>query len=321
MSGVAVLPITVVDSGFTRVVKRFGRISRTLMPGVNFVNPLFDSYVSVDWSFEQAGSRVYGVDIPTNSLRYDPRAHECVTRDQITVMIDIQVEFRVEDVVRAVTSSPNLFASIETLCRASLLESVRSLPLADLVPSAIKTAVSTNLIEASGSYGFSVTRVYVEKITIPAEIRSATVQVEAQRRQKLAELAKLEQESSIQLSQQRLKLELTQASAIEQQLVATNEAKKRKAESIAAVEVDELLLQQQLKRERALRQLELEMYREKLAILAESTCRADVLAEVTRADALTAIAKDPAAKLVMAPNDAILRMSVTQAQNQQTHQL
>jgi hypothetical protein len=63
------------------------------------------------------------------------------------------------------------------------------------------------------------------------------------------------------------------------------------------------------------------MYREKLAILAESTCRADVLAEVTRADALTAIAKDPAAKLVMAPNDAILRMSVTQAQNQQTPQL
>lgn len=310
MTSVAVLPVTVVNAGYCRVVKRFGVISRVLTCGLNVVNPLLDSYVAVDWSFDAAGSRVTGVDIPMHSLRYDPKVVECTTRDQIAVGVNVLVEFRVVDVVRAVTNTPNLFASVETLVAASLLEAVRSLPLAEVTPRVVQGAVSKNLDEASGTYGIELQRVFIESLDIPKEIRTATVAVEAARRQRMAELDKLQQESEIKLSQQRLKLELTQAAAIEEQLVSANEAKKRKAEALAAVEVADLQLQQELKRERLMRELDLEMYGRKLAALRDSRLPTDVTLALARCDALTALGKDPATKLVLAAQETLDRQTL-----------
>lgn len=305
MTSVAVLPLAVVNVGFCRVVKRFGVISRTLTPGINFVNPLLDTYVAVDWRFESAGSRVWGVDVPMHSLRYDPKTIDCTTRDQITVGVNVLVEFRVVDVIRAVTNTPNLFASVETLVASSLLDAVRSLPLSEVTPRVVQGAVTSNLGEASGTYGIELQRVFIETLEIPKEIRTATVAVEAARRQRMAELDKLQQESEIKLSQQRLKLELTQATAIEEALVSSNEAKKRKAEALAAVEVADMQLQQELKRERLMRELDLEMYERKLAALRDSRLPTDVTVALARCDALTELGKSPATKLVLAAQDGL----------------
>jgi regulator of protease activity HflC (stomatin/prohibitin superfamily) len=310
MAELAVMPLVVVELGFVRILKRFGVVSRVLTPGINLLNPFLDSYVAVNWFFDEAGSRVRGVDIPTNTLRFDPELLECVTKDEMRVGVDILVEFRVTDAVRAATSTPNLFASVETLIKTALLESVRSVLLAQLTAVSIQQAVATNLEKACETYGFMATRVFVEGINIPEEIRSATVQVEAQRRHRVAELEKLEQESGIQLSQQRLQLQLVQAAAIQQQQMSSNEQKKLKAEALASIEIEDFRLEQTLKRERTLRELDLEFYRNRLAVLRNSGLPSEVIVALARCDALASMAKDPAAKLILASNDALERTFV-----------
>jgi regulator of protease activity HflC (stomatin/prohibitin superfamily) len=266
----AIVPFCVVRHGTQRVVQRFGVISRVLMPGVNWVTPMVDTFVAVDWSFSNAGSRVVGVDIPTNTLSFDPTELTCTTRDQLAVDIDLLVEFRVDNVAKAVTQSSNLFASIESVVLSAVYEIVRSLNLADVSPRVVQTAITDAVAQTSSDYGFKLVRVFVERIGIPDAISLATESVEAQRRQKVAELDKLQQESEIKLSQQRLKLMLTEAAAVEEQLVVTNNAKKRKAETQAEVEAEELRLAHELRRLRALQDVENEAFKKRLVAIAES---------------------------------------------------
>lgn len=301
----AILPWCVVQGGYQRIVTRFGIITGTLQPGLHWVTPCIDAYLYVWWQFQQRGARVRGYDIPTHTLRYDPSKLTCITKDQINIDVDLLIEFRVVDVIVAARSSPNLFASIESLVLAATYESVRNMTLQEITPAPVQLAVEKRLEDHSEAYGFVVQRVFVESIALPANIQQATVAVEAQRRQKVAELDKLKSESEIKLSQQKLKLQLTEASAVEELLIVTNNAKKRKAEVEAQVQVDELLHQQALRKQRQQAELENEMYKQRLVSLRESGLTPQMVVELSRTETLRSLAKDPAAKLILAPQDAL----------------
>jgi regulator of protease activity HflC (stomatin/prohibitin superfamily) len=317
----AVAPFCVVKHGTQRVVQRFGVISRVLLPGVNWVTPMVDTFVSVDWSFSNAGSKVVGFEIPTNTLSFDPVELMCTTRDQLAVDIDLLVEFRIDNVAKAVTQSNNLFASIESVVLSAVYEIVRSLNLADITPRVVQTAITDAVAQTSGDYGFKLIRVFVERIGIPDAIASATEAVEAQRRQKVAELDKLQQESEIKLSQQRLKLMLTEAAAVEEQLVVTNSAKKRKAETQAEVEADELRLAHELRRMRALHDAENDAFKKRLVAIAESPLSDTVKIAILRGDALAALSKDPSSKLILASQETLREqhLHLIEQQQQQQH--
>lgn len=301
----AILPWCVVTGGYQRILTRFGIITGTLQPGLHWVTPCLDSYFYVWWQFQQRGSRVRGYDIPTHTLRYDPAKLSCVTKDQINIDVDLLIEFRVVDVIIAARSSPNLFASIESLVLAATYESVRNMTLHEITPAPVQKAVQDRLEEHSEAYGFVVQRVFVESIGLPKNIQDATVAVEAQRRQKVAELDKLKAESEIKLSQQKLKLQLTEAAAVEEMLIVANGAKKRKAEAEAQVLVDEMMHQQALRKQRQQAELENEMYKQRLVALRESGLTPQMIVEMQRSETLRALAKDPASKLILAPQDAL----------------
>ena len=120
-----------------------------------------------------------GCDIPTTKLIFDPNNLSCTTSDQIQVGVDLICEFRIVDPVKATTVvHGNLFASIETMLLTTLYEAIRSLPLAQLEPRAVQAAVQRELGDDFGEYGVKMGRVLVEKISIPKQIETATIQSE-----------------------------------------------------------------------------------------------------------------------------------------------
>ena len=73
-SSIATFPFCVIEEGYARVVKRFGKVHRVLKPGINAVTPFVDRFVHVDWRFRNGAadsSRVYGCDLPTARLIFD----------------------------------------------------------------------------------------------------------------------------------------------------------------------------------------------------------------------------------------------------------
>lgn len=323
----SLFPLCIVHHGTARVVKQFGKIARTLEPGVHWVTPFLDSYVSVNWRFSGAGSRVHGYDIPVNKLSFDPEGLSCTTADQLDAKIDLLVEFCITDVAKAVTQTSNLFASIESIVLAAIYETSRSVKLAELSPRVIEAAVNQAIAKTAVEYGFQVTRVYVEQIAGPASIAKATEAVETQRRQKVAELDKLQQESEIKLSQQRLKMMLTEASGVEEQLIATNYAKRVALAARAEIEISQLKLAHELECQqkrraaetdayraqqaaeteayRVRQAAEADAYRQRLADLASATMADEVKVALLRSEALQALAKDPSTKLILSAQESL----------------
>lgn len=318
----SLLPLCVVQQGSKRVVKRFGKISHVLDAGVHWVTPFLDEYVYVDWRFSGSrargaapGARVWGYDIPVHTLVFDPDELSCTTSDQLRAQIDILIEFNITDIVKAITQTSNLFASIEAIVLAAIYETSRALKLADLTPRVIEAAVSEAVGKSAADYGFQLKRVFVENIAGPESISRATEVVETQRRQKVTELDKLQQESEIKLSQQRLKMMLTEAAGVEEQLIANNTAKRLAVAARSEIEVQQLQLAHELeckqKRNaaeteafrakktaetdayRVQQAAEADAYRRRLADIAESTMSDDVKIAMLRSEALQALAKDP----------------------------
>lgn len=323
----SLFPLCIVHQGTVRLVKQFGKIARTLEAGVHWVTPFLDSYVSVNWRFSNGGSRVYGYDIPVHTLVFDPESLSCTTADQLNAKIDLLVEFCITDVAKAVAQTSNLFASIESIVLAAIYDTSRAVKLTDLSPRVIEAAVVSAIAKTAIDYGFQVTRVFVEEIAGPASIAKATEAVETQRRQKVAELDKLQQESEIKLSQQRLKMLLTEATGIEEQLVATNNAKRLALAARAEIEISQLKLTHELECEQKRRAAETEAYRaqqaaeteayrvrqaaeadayrQRLADLANTAMADDVKVALLRSEALQALAKDPSTKLILSAQDSL----------------
>lgn len=295
-------PIVSVDVNRSRVVKRFGAVTRILEPGLHVINPLLDTFVSVAWAFEHDSddrSPVRGVDIPTDTLRFDPDEICCTTADSVDIHIDLLIEFRIIDVRRATAQTNNLYRSIEASVLAALYSSIRLLKLENVTPVLVEHTVSDALKESAETYGFVVTRVFVENIGLPAELSEATVAVEREKRQMIAELGKRRRETELALAQQNERLQMHQAESLAQAVIATNEAKCKRIVKEGEIAAQELQLEQDLKRERKMRELELELYERRLGAFAHATMPPELKAQIAYAEALVAIAKDPAAKLVL----------------------
>lgn len=302
----AIFPICVVQQGTQCILKRWGKIVRVLNAGVHQVTPLLDEYVYVNWQFSDGvGSRVRGYEIPTNRQVFDPRDLQCTTADQLLANIDLQVEFRVTDVIKAVTQTENLFASIEAVILSAAYDATRRVKFVDLVPRTLEDAVTAAVARSAGEYGFQLVRVFVESIVGPRSITAVTEAVETQRRQKVAELDKLKQEGEIKLSQLRLQLQVTEAEGVEQQVRTTNRGKRLHSQTSAETAADRLRVDQEIDAQQKRQATELEWYSKRLTLLAKSSLSDSVKIALLNSDALQALAKDPSTKLVLGTQDAL----------------
>ncbi len=174
--GYIVGSVKIINQGNEAIVERLGQYRRTLKPGLNFVVPLIDT-VLVESTREQT------LDIQPQSAQ---------TRDNVTLIIDAIVYWKILEVERAYYSVEDLDEALKNLVITTLRSEVAQLDLSETVAAQkkINQAVLKQLDEAAQSWGIQVLRIEVQEIKLSDKLRQSLEEervAESKRKARLSE--------------------------------------------------------------------------------------------------------------------------------------
>jgi regulator of protease activity HflC (stomatin/prohibitin superfamily) len=141
------------------LILRLGKYHSTADSGLTFLTPLVDEMIKVDMR-EQV-------------INVEPQ--KVITRDNVTVIVDAVIYYRVVDPVRAKFEVQNFGLAATTLAQTNLRNLIgdKSLDETLVARDMINTNLRVVLDEATNTWGVKVTRVEVQKIDPPSDITEA----------------------------------------------------------------------------------------------------------------------------------------------------
>jgi regulator of protease activity HflC (stomatin/prohibitin superfamily) len=170
----AVKTIRIVPQARARNVERFGRYTKTLEPGMNFIVPFVDRVKPLIDLREQVVSFL---------------GQPVITEDNLVVKIDTVLFFQVTDPRAADYEIVNYIQAIEQLTATMLRSVIGSMDLEVTLTSRdkINTMLRGVLDDASGKWGIRVTRVEIKAIDPPKSVIDAMEkQMRAEREKRAA---------------------------------------------------------------------------------------------------------------------------------------
>jgi regulator of protease activity HflC (stomatin/prohibitin superfamily) len=163
--------VKTVPQGYNWTVERFGRYTRSLIPGLNLIVPYFDRIGHKMNMMEQV------MEIPEQ---------EVITRDNATISVDGVAFFQVFDAARASYEVSNLTQGIMTLTMTNIRSVMGSMDLDQVLSH--RDEINERLLRvvdaAVAPWGVKVNRIEIKDIVPPADL------VEAMARQMKAERVK-----------------------------------------------------------------------------------------------------------------------------------
>jgi len=170
----ALKTIRIVPQARARNVERFGRYTKTLEPGMNFIVPFVDRVKPLIDLREQVVSFL---------------GQPVITEDNLVVKIDTVLFFQVTDPRAADYEIVNYIQAIEQLTATMLRSVIGSMDLEVTLTSRdkINTMLRGVLDDASGKWGIRVTRVEIKAIDPPKSVIDAMEkQMRAEREKRAA---------------------------------------------------------------------------------------------------------------------------------------
>lgn len=155
------------------LVEFLGKFNRTVDSGLAFIIPIFETIRKVDM-------REQVLDVPPQDV---------ITKDNVAVIVDAIVYFKVTDPFKVVYNVANFIQAAINLAQTNLRNVIGELALDETLTSRekINTQLRTVLDEATDAWGVKVTRVELRKIDPPADITAAmSKQMKAEREKRAA---------------------------------------------------------------------------------------------------------------------------------------
>jgi regulator of protease activity HflC (stomatin/prohibitin superfamily) len=150
------------------VIFRLGRLKGAAGPGIFFIIPIVDKLFKVDL-------RINTVDFPRQNV---------ITKDNVSILVDAVVYYRVEDPVKAVVKVANYNYAVIQLAMTTLRDVIGTVELDELLAhrEEISKRIQRIVDEVTEPWGIKIVAVTIKDIVLPEDlVRAISMQAQAER--------------------------------------------------------------------------------------------------------------------------------------------
>jgi len=179
----AIKGLKIVSQAQTMVIERLGKYHGTLSSGVNIIWPIIDKPRKLMWRWEEipVGAeraiirKAMRTRIDLRETVYDFDRQGVITSDNVSITINALLYFQITDPKKAVYEIENLPNAIEKLTQTTLRNVIGELDLDETLTSrdTINNKLRNILDEATDKWGVKVTRVELQDIEPPGDVKAA----------------------------------------------------------------------------------------------------------------------------------------------------